>query len=138
MVIGFEIPDNHREIAASYNNIGMTLYASSEYRWSLAYFSMSAEIQVKALGQSHPDSLNSLDNMGYAFEGMEGYVRALQYFVTTLNERIKSLGEWHPQLITCYQNIGRVYAALGDEENARICQERIELIRKNYTSGAKE
>ena len=46
--------DIHRDVAASYGNMGVALMKMAKYEEALVMYSKSLEIDIRVLGDSHP------------------------------------------------------------------------------------
>ncbi|MBQ6168075.1 MAG: DUF2225 domain-containing protein [Muribaculaceae bacterium] len=107
-----------KEIATSYNNIGLAYWDQGEYGKALEFHKKALDIDEKKLGKEHPDTATDYNNIGAVYKSQCEYDKALEFNFKALDIREKVLGKEHPQTATCYNNIGLVYKRLGKYDKA--------------------
>jgi Tfp pilus assembly protein PilF len=112
------LPQNHPDIANSYNNISLIYYNKGENDKALEYQSKSLEIQILSLPPNHPDFANSYNNIGNIYYIKGENDKALEYYLKSLEIQILSLPPNHPDIATSYNNIGLIYYIKGENEKA--------------------
>ena len=86
---------------------------------SAAYhFNQALEINIIALGESHPNTASSYGNAALMYSVNKNYDKALEYNMKALTIMKKLLGENHPRTATYYSNIGASYMNLDNYEEA--------------------
>ena len=104
----------HKNTAASYNEIGLVFNSQGDYDNALEYFIKVSEIFEKVLGPEHPDTATSYNNIAGVYYAQGDYGKALEYYFKALAIWEKVLGTEHPYTATSYNNIAGVYYAQGD------------------------
>ena len=61
-------PENHRDLATSYNNLGLVYKSMGDYAQSLEHFEKSLAIWLESLPENHPDLALSYNNLGCVYE----------------------------------------------------------------------
>lgn len=98
-----------RDIALSYNNIGLVYEKQGDYAKSLDYFFKTLAIDEKILGTEHPSTATVYNNIGAVYDDQGDYSKALEYHFKALEINEKVLGSEHSSTATCYNNVGLVY-----------------------------
>jgi tetratricopeptide (TPR) repeat protein len=78
------------------------------------YFAHAVEIQLKTLGEEHPDTAKSFKNLGLVYRWLGDYAHAKKYHERALVIRLKALGEYHADTAASLNDLGAVYGKLGD------------------------
>ena len=112
------LPENHPDIATSYNNVGCAYDDLGEHKKALDYYSKALAIQEKVLPENHPDIATSYNNVGSAYSELGDRKKALEYLLKALAIREKVLPENHPDIATSYNNVGYAYGDLGEHKKA--------------------
>ena len=58
--------EEHKNILASLNNMGIVLRNIEDYEEALGYYQQALRGEEKVLGKTHPDTLNTIMNMAIA------------------------------------------------------------------------
>ncbi|CAF0781664.1 unnamed protein product, partial [Rotaria sordida] len=112
------MPQNHPELAASYNNIGKVYSDMGEYSKALSSYERSLEIRKIALPPNHPDILDSYNNIGNVYYNMGEYSKALSSYEQSLEISKVAFPPNHPDLARSYGSIGNVYSKMGEYSKA--------------------
>ena len=108
----------HKNTAASYNNIGSVYWKQGDYPKALEYYGKALAIVEKVLGKDHPDTATTYNNIGTVYDDQGDYPKALEYYKKALAIREKVLPKDHPDTASSYNNIGLVYDNQGDYPKA--------------------
>jgi tetratricopeptide (TPR) repeat protein len=82
-------------------------------------------IQMKMLGEEHPDTAASLSNIGEVYYSMGKHERALEHHERALRIMVKVLGEEHPSTITSRVNLAQTHFCLKHHTEARLLAEAV-------------
>ena len=74
------LPENHPDIATSYNNVGYAYCKLGENK-SLKYSLKALVIREKILPENHPDLSMSYNNVGCAYGQLGEYEKSLEYVI---------------------------------------------------------
>ena len=75
-------------------------------------------INLKKLGNNHPDIAASYNNLGAAYDSKGNYERAIEYYEKSLAIRLKKLGSNHPDIAISYNSLGSAYYSKGNYDRA--------------------
>jgi tetratricopeptide (TPR) repeat protein len=129
------LPEDHPDLATSYNNIGQVYNSIGEYSKALSYYQNSLEIYQKTLDSNHPSLAISYNNIGWVHKFMGDYPKALESHEKALEIEQKTLPPSHPSLATSYNNIGLVYKNMGEYSKALDFHEKaLEIEQKTLPS----
>jgi tetratricopeptide (TPR) repeat protein len=112
------LPENHPDLAASYNKIGAVYDSMGEYSKALSYYEKDFEISQKTLPANHPHLATSYNNIGGVYNTMAEYSEALSYYEKALEIYQETLSANHPHLATSYACHGSVYHKMGEYSKA--------------------
>ena len=98
-------------VAISYSNIGAALDSQGKHDEALVYKQKALTIQIKVLGNEHPDVAKSYENIGTDLQCQGKYAEALVYFKKAVRIWIKVWGENS----NFYSNLCRNIVALSDD-----------------------
>ena len=112
------LPENHPDIATSYNNVGYAYGKLGDHKKELEYKLKALAIEEKVLPENHPDIATSYNNVGYAYGELGDHKKQLEYYLKALGIREKVLPENHPDIAASYNNVGSAYSDLGDRKKA--------------------
>eukprot|EP00051_Salpingoeca_urceolata_P024106 m.420525 g.420525 ORF g.420525 m.420525 type:complete len:797 (-) comp20189_c0_seq14:457-2847(-) len=98
------------------NEVGNTLWQNGKAEEAMQLYKRGLAIDLKTLGENHPETATSLSNIGSAFYNQGDYDNAIQYHEQSLAIR-KTLGE-DPNLANSYDNLGSAYDSKGDYDKA--------------------
>ena len=112
------LPENHPDIATSYDNVGYAYGELGEHKKELEYKLKALAIREKVLPENHPDIAISYNSLGYACNELRDHKKSLDYFSKALEIREKVLPENHPDIAVSYNNVGSAYIKLGDRKKA--------------------
>ena len=125
------LPENHPDIATSYNGMGLAYGALGEYKKEFEYLLKALAIREKVLPENHPDIAISYNSLGYACNELRDHKKALDYFSKALEIQEKVLSENHPDIAMLYNNVSSVYSELGDHKKAlEYCLKALEIQEK--------
>ena len=110
------LPENHPDIATSYNDMGLAYGALGEYKKELECCLKALAIQEKVLPENYPDIATLYNNVGYAYGKLEDHKKQLEYYLKALAIREKVLPENHPDIVASYNNVGYAYGELADHK----------------------
>jgi len=125
-----ELPEDHPNLATSYNNVGVSYGDLGDHKTALEYLLKALEIRKKVLPADHPDLATSYNNVGYTYGHLGDHKTALEYQLKALEIRKKVLPEDHPDLASSYNNVGMTYGDLGDHNTELEYQLKALEIRK--------
>jgi tetratricopeptide (TPR) repeat protein len=112
------LPENHPDIATSYNNVGYAYGKLGDHKKELEYKLKALAIEEKVLPENHPDIATSYNNVGYAYGELGDHKKQLEYYLKALGIREKVLPENHPDIAASYNNVCSAYSDLGDRKKA--------------------
>ena len=110
------LPENHPDIATSYNNVGYAYGKLGDHKKELEYKLKALAIEEKVLPENHPDIAASYNNVGCTYGDLRDHKKALEYCLKALAIREKVLPENHPDIAASYNNVGYAYGKLGDHK----------------------
>ena len=110
-------PDS-RNLAAGYNNVGMTYGALGDHKQALEYQLKALAICERVLPPEHPDLAASYNNVGRTYGALGDHKQALEYQLKDLAICERVLPPEHPDLAISYGNVGSTYLALGEPQKA--------------------
>lgn len=122
------LPEDHHDLAISYNNLGSTYGAMGDHSNARIYKEKALEIRQKILPENHPDLAVSYNNIGVTYDalGSINLIRgnqeeAMKYLKESLKYHQSALELWkkiQPEgdsgLAACYNNLGSTCGHLGD------------------------
>ncbi|GIV36314.1 MAG: tetratricopeptide repeat domain protein [Cyclobacteriaceae bacterium] len=111
------LPENHEEIAASYNDLGLTATVTDPEK-ALNYFDKALEIYHLLHGNEHPKIANTLTNAGIAYRILQLYGDATVNFEEALHIWNNVFSRPHPSKAFVISNLGETAAATGNLEAA--------------------
>ena len=110
------LPENHPDIAASYNNVGYAYGELGEHKKELEYKLKALAILEKVLPENHPDIATLYNNVGSAYSELGNRKKALECLLNALAIQEKVLPENHPDIAALYNNVGYAYGKLGEHK----------------------
>ena len=110
-------PDSNN-LAASYNNVGLTYGALGDHKQALEYQLKALGIRERVLPPDDPDLAISYGNVGSTYRALGEPQKALEYELKVISIFEKVLPKDHPHFATSYNNVGDTYGALGDHKQA--------------------
>ncbi len=126
---------DHMNVAADYNDIGVTYYRKGEYEMALEFYEKSLNVELKILGVEHPAVATSYLNIGLVWYKRGEYDYALEFYQKCLNIRLRILGSEHLEVATCYNSIGLIWDEKGDYDYALEFYQKSLDIRLNILGG---
>jgi len=103
---------------------GIALCDEGKYAEALDLFQEALGIQLKVLGDGHPDVAWSYNNIGIALNGQGQYEEAIKMHEKALEIRMATLDNRHELVADSYYNMGCV---LGNQAK---CKEAVEMFRQ--------
>ena len=89
-----------------------------QYEKALSFYQKCLNIELKTLGDEHPDVATSYNNIGSIWDSKGEYDKALGFYQKCLDIRLKTLGDEHPDVATSYNNIGLTWDSKGEYDKA--------------------
>src|SRR5271165_1401565 len=110
--------------AQALNNLGLLYRKAGRFDQATELFREALEIDRRALGPEHPDSLSCLNNLALVLLDTERYREALDYFRVLLASQQKILGPDHPDTASTLKNLALVNERIGDGDQVNQQAER--------------
>ena len=126
----FEQKGNQRDLAISYDNIGLTYQALKQYDKALEQHLIAFNIFNETLEENDFSLGQSYHNVALAYANASQFEEALEFNLKALELRKKYLDEWHPTIAQSYHNITHVYYGLNQIDNALEAVEKAYIMRK--------
>ncbi|MFN0173126.1 MAG: tetratricopeptide repeat protein [Saprospiraceae bacterium] len=108
------LPQEHLDLAESYNNLAVTYGALGEHQKRLVFNQKALSIGERVLPAEHPDLAQSYNNLAATYHALGDFQKCVEYFEKSLSIREKVLPQEHPDLAQSYNNLATTYHALGD------------------------
>ena len=108
----------HRDTAASLNNLAMLYQAMGDYAKAEPLYQRALTILEKALGPQHPSTATSLSNLAELYRVMGDYARAELLLRRALWDQGKALGPEHPYTATSLKRLAFLNLDLGKADGA--------------------
>jgi tetratricopeptide (TPR) repeat protein len=112
------LPENHSDLATSYNNLGLVYDNMGKHSQALSYYKKALEIYQKSLPINHRNFAAAYNNIGSVYDIMGEYPQALSYYEKAFEIFQKNLPANHPDFADSYNNIGLVYTNMGEYSKA--------------------
>ncbi|CAF1228454.1 unnamed protein product [Adineta steineri] len=112
------LSQDHPDIAAVYNNIGIVHYKRNEYNLALKNFEITYEMRRKQLPSDHPHIASSLNNIGNIYSDKGDFNAALDYLKQALTAYDNCYPGNNLQKAMTIECIGRVYTDKEDFDSA--------------------
>ena len=97
----------HKGIARTYDIMGRVYEIGNEqgkYEMALEQYGKCLAINIKALGEDHPDVATTYGNIASVYYKQGKHEMALEQYARCLAVEIKALGEDHPSVAMTYNN----------------------------------
>lgn len=122
--------EQHSEVAASYNNIGL-VYSQNAPQKAYKYYEKALEVYKK---EKHLTKVaNIYNNMAIIKQQERSFLEALDLFDEVLKIRKKIYNDEHPNVAFVYTNIGQLYASRDDLPKALEYQQKaLDIYKKNF------
>jgi len=91
---------------------------TSKYDKSLEFYEKALQIELKTLGEEHPDVATSYNSIGLIWWNKGFIDKALGLFKMSLQVALKTFGEDHPRIGDSYNRIGVMFDNKGDLDKA--------------------
>lgn len=108
------LPDDHPDLAQSYNNLAVTYGSLGKHRKRLECNEKALSIREKVLPSDHPYLAGSYNNLAETYRTLGEYQKSLEYHEKSLSIFEKVLPDDHPDLAMSYNNLAATYHAMGD------------------------
>ncbi|MCL2684764.1 MAG: toll/interleukin-1 receptor domain-containing protein, partial [Synergistaceae bacterium] len=105
--------DEHRGVAAAYNNIGVVYEKTGDYRNAMEMYRNDLQISVATLGPDHPETAVTYNNLAQLKMRMGDYDGSVEMNELALGIRRRALGEDHPEVASSYNNMALAYNKKG-------------------------
>merc|ERR1711965_254410 len=89
--------------------MGEVYRSQGKYDEALEYYNKDLEINLKKLGNDHPDVARTYNNMALVYDSQGKYDEALEHYNKSLEIRLKKLGNDHPDVADTKYNIALLY-----------------------------
>ena len=123
----------HRDYAASLNNLAALYYNMGEYEKTAPLFIESAETRKLTLGSLHPEYAQSLNNSAALKNMLGDYTSAIALFREASNIWKEVLGQNHYEYATSLHNLAKVHSTIGEYSIAEnLYQESTKIVKANY------
>lgn len=122
--------ENHPEVAASYNNIGL-VYGTETPDQAQKFYRNALNIYKELYGENHPKIANTYSNLAITLQAQEKYDLALFQLNNVLEITREVYGENHPNNAFVYSNIGQIYTTQNKDSAALASQEKALAIYKS-------
>ncbi len=124
--------ENHPEVAASYNNIGL-IYGTEFPDQAQKFYRNALTIYKDVYGETHPKIANTYNNLAIIFQAEEKYELALFQLNNVLEITKEVYGENHPNQGFVYSAMGQVYTMQNKDSAALATQEKaLAIYQKAY------
>ena len=110
--------DESKEVAKSYNLLGVIYDSKGEYDNALPLFEKGLKIRKKVLGGNSPDTAASYNNLAGLYKSKREYDKALPLFEKALKIRKEVLGENDTDTAASYNNLAGLYRSKGKYDKA--------------------
>ncbi len=125
-----------RENSNILNQYGIILYKISQYDKAIKYYKKALKIDLKTLGDEHPNVATRYNNLGSAWDSKGEYDKAIEYYKKALKIDLKALGDEHPGTATDYNNLGLVWYSKGEYDKAiEYYKKALGILRKVHPNG---
>ncbi len=104
--------EEHPEIAAIYNNLGL-VFVNTDTEKALLYYQRALALYEKIYPSQHPSIANAYVNIAVVYNEQQAYVSADYNFRRALDLFVEIYGESHPSVAFVYNNLGRTALADG-------------------------
>ena len=111
----FEEIGNKKNVASTFNNIGLVYNEQANYVKAIDYYSRGLKIQEE-IGDTRGVAI-SLGNIGLIYYTLADYQKALSY--DTLSLRLSIEIGYEQNITLCYNNLGALYKSYGDLVKAK-------------------
>jgi len=111
-------PNDHPEIAMSYNNRGTIEYENGDVGSAINYFKQSAKIFEKFHGKNHQRVAAAHNNIGLSYYRLGNYLESAEHLEIAQEIKLNVLGENHPETAIGYSNLASIYLLDDDYEKA--------------------
>lgn len=108
------LTENDRNLAITYNNIGLTYSTLGNQTEALIYLRKTMSIYEHVLPANHPDCAAVHNNIGQVYGFLGDYTQALEHKLIALEIYKNILPALHPDLATLYSSVGIAYNDCGD------------------------
>jgi len=122
--------NNHLDVAASLNDLGLLYYNLGNYAEAEPLYQRSLAIREKALGNNHPDVAFSLNNLAVLYDNQGNYAEAEPLYQRSLAIFEKALGPDHPDVALSLNNLAELYRRQGNYAEAEPLYQRSLAIRE--------
>lgn len=122
--------ENHPEVAASYNNIGL-IYGMEFPDQAQKFYRNALNIYKEVYGENHPKIANTYNNLAIILQAQAKYDLALFQLNNVLDITKEVYGENHPNNAFVYSNIGQIYTIQNKDSAALANQQKALIIYKN-------
>jgi tetratricopeptide (TPR) repeat protein len=101
-----------------WNRYGFYLNVIARYQDAIDAYSKALEIDLKTVGDKHPNIARSYNNLGGTWHTLGDSKKAIGYYEKAIKIDLAALGENHPSVARDYNNLGAAWNTLGDSKKA--------------------
>ncbi|CAF1042752.1 unnamed protein product [Adineta steineri] len=112
------LPNDHPNIADSYNCLGIVYFNIQNYEQALIFYKKALDILKLTLDENYTKVITCLNNISLVYRTEKDYVQALSYHQEILDIEKKYLSEDHMNLGSTYHNIGALLWCIGKCDDA--------------------
>ncbi|MDF3047571.1 MAG: hypothetical protein K0R73_689 [Candidatus Midichloriaceae bacterium] len=116
--------NDHSNVAASLDNIGITYERLGEYQEALQHHQKSLKMRKRIHKDDSHDFTDSLNNIGNAYAKLKKYEKALKCHKKSLKMGIRIHKSDHPAIATSLNNKGNIHERLEQYEKALRCHKK--------------
>jgi len=114
----------HRDVAESFNNLGVLLQSAGDYAGALPLFERAIAIWEAVLGPNHLDVATGVNNLAGLHRRRGDYAAARPLYERALRAREAALGPAHPSVAQSLNNLAGLHEAVGEYRAAQPLYER--------------
>ncbi len=127
-----KLPENHPDIAASYNDFGL-IYSTTDALKAREYYEKAFDIYKRVYGEKHPKIAIAYTNIAITYKAEKKYTEALVQLENASKIWEDIYGNEHPNTAFAYSNIGQTYTAQNNFLQAEIYLKKSkDIYEKNY------
>ncbi len=126
------LPENHPDMAASYNDLGL-IHSTTDALQAREYYQKALAIYQKIYGEKHPKIAIAYTNLAITYKAENKPQEALEQ--TKMASKIWEdvYGDEHPNTAFAYTNIGQSHADMGNATLAQIyLKKALDIYRKSF------
>lgn len=123
-------------IATDYSNLGLAHYYIGEYMQAIEFMLEGLQIDLKTIGDKHPNVARTYTNLGNIFLDAGGYDVAINFYNKSIEICNSVLGKDHIDIGIIYNNIGQAYNRKGELRHAIDSYKKcLKILKKTHPNG---